>query len=397
MIRQVPLYIRRAILLVPTSLAAQAPARATIPVLQSTADIRLDARKEQLDGLNFAITLAPDGRVVIAPSEGRGDLRVYDPTASRVLWRVRMGREDSLEIRVATGLGWQGQNLFVIDPAYQQFSIINPQGKVIKSIEYPAWIKPAWADRRKFPIFDDLRPLGLLADGSMLVIPSDPTSPLETPDYDPQYMYVLRVAPTGTIQRTVARLPRDTRIVYSQGMIPNWIGPSDAANRVSANGGTWAASTDGMRVAVVSPGGANEPGLFRLAVLNEKGDTVISRRYAHPAGTVPKRVSDSVAVRARRGKLTERQVDSAIKAFAVSYSAVSNARIGPDHTIWLTFREFEEGRTRMGIDPRGEPIGVFTLPTTFALVTASRDYAWGMEMENRRLAAIVRYRLTPKK
>ena len=153
------------------------------------------------------LTVGPSGEIIVASGQLSGAIRGFDSTGKPLSWTLPFGNILDSEIRWVWRMGWIGNSLWVADPGFTQIALIDRGGKVTKSLEYPSWVRPAWADRRKFPVFGGLEPLAVYADGSWLVRPSRERSLVSTPEYDKSYSYLLRISESGSIVKLIARIP----------------------------------------------------------------------------------------------------------------------------------------------------------------------------------------------
>ena len=234
------------------------------PQLTATADLRLTATALGLSGSSFGrgarIAISPDGRMIVAPQNG--DLVDLDSTGKRLSWKIQIGGKDP-EIWIVDRIGWAANNMWVIDQGFRQIAIVDRSGKVTKSLEHPAWVRPAWNDRRNYPVFSRVTPLAVYPDGSWLVIPYREKSLLDTPGYDTTKQYVMRITEGGSIQRVIARVPREpARIFVTSGKTTRTFYIAAKAQDM------WAWSNDGLRIATVT---ANTKGpdraTFRLSFI----------------------------------------------------------------------------------------------------------------------------------
>jgi hypothetical protein len=392
--------------LVPISLIAQrgAAARETAarpPQLTAVPDLRLTAASLGLTGSAFGrgghVALSPDGRIVVAPQVG--DLVDLDSTGKRLSWKIQVGGRDP-EIWMVDRMGWAGNTMWVIDQGFRQIALVDARGKITKSLEHPSWVRPAWADRRKYPVYSRVTPLSLYPDGSWLVIPYREKSLLDTPGYDTTVQYLMRISESGSIQRVVARVPREpARVDVTSGKTTrSFFIPYRAQ-------GMFGWSPDGTRIGIVS---ANTKGAdsatFRLTVIGEKGDTLVNRLYPYTPIRITPQARDSVRERTQGkvGTLTEEEVRNRIaEQIPPFYPPVSGLVIGRDNTIWVQLRtapSVKSGdlRTWLVLDPAGAPIGSVSLPHDFVVEVASRERLWGFERQLGQPPVIARYRITRK-
>ena len=187
------------------------PAQARAPQLRAVVDQRVENALPQASR-SAVLTISPSGEMIVAGAQLSGGIRGFDSTGRALPWSIPFGNGIDAEIRWVWRMGWTGHTLWAADPGFGQLALIDRSGKVTKSLEYPSWVRPSWADRRKFPVFGGVEPLALYADGSWLVHPSKERSVVATPDYDNAFGYLMRIKENGSMERVVARGPRnDTR------------------------------------------------------------------------------------------------------------------------------------------------------------------------------------------
>src|SRR5690349_18269226 len=174
-------------------------------------------------------------------------------------FKMSLGRGRGSDVFYVTQWGLVGDSVWVLDPVYKQVVWVGMDGTVKKSVGWPSWVRPFWADRRKYPLFASIRYwYAAYPDGTILVWPGEPRRVLDTPGYDPNQDLIVRIDGDGRIVRTVARVPSmDGRFELRGGTekmtvtVPNY---PKVLSRVSS---------DGRRVAVVSPI-ATDSGAFRI-------------------------------------------------------------------------------------------------------------------------------------
>src|ERR1043166_3919266 len=284
-----------AVAAVPTALAAQgAP-----PKLNLTQDLKIDLTAVGGQRFTTSAAVGPDGRIIVLPGYF-GDIVAFDSLGKQLPWKIAQGRSDNADIGFGERVGWAGPTMWVNDPMFNQIALVDQKGSVFKSIEYPSWIHPHWAERRRYPLFASMQPLAVYADRSMLVMPRRPRSFISTPGFDKTRQYLMHVTADGGIERTVAQLPPQ-----DEGRIH--IGPERGGHTIPIPffGKTWwAVSPDGMRVAVAMPDSAS----IRVVMLNERGDTAYVRRYPFAGARVTQQTVDSVlALRGAIGELGAEQ------------------------------------------------------------------------------------------
>lgn len=319
----------------------------SLPALGIVEDLRIplpEARAQR----GASLLVGADGRMISVPLWG-GDMVAFDSTGKQLPYKQTIGGPTDPEIRYAERFGWVGKTMWVWDPTSSQIALVDPQLKVTKSLEIPTWIRPTWADRRKYPVFGRMGALAVYPDGSWLVTPSSPKSLVDTPDYDKTKAYMVRIAESGSIQRTIARVP--WRPDAPRGV------PADGGKKTSPrNFAFWLASSDGSRILIgvpsMTPGDSNHV----ITVISEKGDTIYSRAmfFADP---------------------------------------VAAARIGRDGSVWLQLRGRTGDRTWLGLDPSGRERGTITFENNTFIHDADGSRLWTTEkVGNTQL--LVRFKIT---
>jgi hypothetical protein len=295
-----------------------------------------------------ALLVGADGRMISIPLWG-GEMVAFDSTGKQLPYKQTIGGPTDPEIRYAERFGWAGKTMWVWDPPSSQIALVDPQLKVTKSLEIPTWIRPSWADRRKYPVFGRMGAMAVYPDGSWLVVPSSPKSLVDTPEYDKTMSYMVRINENGSIQRTIARVP----------WLPNAPrgGRPDAGKKSSSrNFAFWLASADGSRILIGVPSTTAGDSNHVITVINEKGDTIYSRSmfFADP---------------------------------------VAAARIGRDGSAWLQLRGRTGDRTWLGLDPAGRERGTITFENNTFIHDADASRLWTTEkVGNTQL--LVRYKIT---
>jgi hypothetical protein len=369
-----------------------------VPQLTATSDLRLTAASLGLAGSAFGrggrIALAPDGRLVVAPQTG--DLVDFDSTGKRLSWKIQVGGRDP-EIWIVDRMGWAGNTMWVIDQGFRQIALVDQRGKITKSLEHPTWVRPAWADRRKYPVFGRVTPLNLYPDGSWLVVPYREKSLLDTPGYDTTVQYVMRISEGGSIQRVLAGLPRDP------GRVDVKSGKTTRSFFIPYRGQAWGSSHDGLRIVIVSTNTkAADSASFRVTVIGEKGDTIVNRLYPYTPIKVTQQARDSIRERTQGkvGTLSEDEVRNLVaEHIPPFYPPVTGLVIGQDYSVWLQLRTAASAksgdiRTWLVLDPTGAPIGSVGLPHDYIVEVATRERLWGFERKLGSPPVIVRYRIT---
>lgn len=381
------------------SAAAQTGQRGnvSVPRLALVEEWRIDPRKEHVDQIGF-ISIAPDGRVIIAPGVGRGGpIMAFDSTGKTMLWQLPTGWNRDFEIRYVNRIGWTGAQLWISDPGYDQIALVDNHGKVTKSLEIPAFARPSLAERHKYPLFGSMDPLARYADGSMLVRPLREKNVFDTPEFDSTATHLLRVSASGIISGSMARYTPDASVSFP---FPNGVvsRPVPLQNRTY-----WNVSPDGMRVAFVTAAMAGkDSATFGVVMLSERGDTVFSRRYPYVPLPMPAKSRDSALAENMRpiaGHPNAEIREALAKKMPPILPPVRGVFIGRDRTAWIGLNPAprDTAYSRLILSPTGDVIGSIEVPRTTAILAADRDHVWASLREGTVAIAVVRYKLVPKK
>jgi hypothetical protein len=348
--------------------------------LTVTEDWRIDAEKERLTQTTL-ISIGPAGTIVLAPMYGMNaaEISAWDSAGTKNLWRLPIGTGDKYEIRFVNRIGWTGPQLWVSDRSYEQVALIDATGKVTKSIEVPNFMRPTLAERRKWPLFDGNETLARYVDGSFLIRAGPPTKLIDTPGYDTTKVPIMLTNASGVITRMVASIPADVMIA---GPRPNQFRPAPLPNRT-----LYAVSPDGMRLATAAASFAGkDSATFALTMINERGDTVLARRYPFTPQPVDPRSRDSLAK--QLGGSTP-----AASALPKFFPALTRLVVGRDRSILVAFRAPPKDTASypfvlIGAD--GAVIGTGQIPRRYTIGAIDRNHVWALERRVNVTKAIIR-------
>ena len=331
-------------------------------------------RKEQFDMLN-GVLLGPGGQMIV--HIGWRTLQAYDSTGRR-LWKKEFGNDD--EIGTIDHVGWRGAQMWIFDSRFSQVALLD-RGVVTKSLEVPSWIRPTWANRKTFPIFGHAEVRALYADGSMLVVPFNPHSIVGTVGYDSTAEYVVNVAESGIIKKTITKYPSAdlgsrsarARAERAQSQVGNrWIFAPEfwPYLRVSA---------DGMRIITVSVDtAAATADSIVVAAFSNEGASIYTRKFGFPRSSLTEQQIDSIAaVRITRGDAETRA--SLKRMLPRKVASVRDVIVGRDYSVWVTLSERGGAKPTVGIDPAGQIIGTIYIPRTFQLKAADGPHVWAAD------------------
>ena len=372
--------------------AARLEAQAKPPQLKATVDLRIDSAL--VNPIRQAIVLPrPSGEIVVSPQEAQGSIRWFDASGRALPFKVPISYRSDSDIRWVTRLGWSGSSLVAIDPGFRQIALVDKAGKLTKSLEYPSMIRPGWADRHKYPLFSRYDVVGLYGNGDLLVRPAEAKELMSTKEYDSTYSYFMRTNENGAIQRVIGRIPR------TEGVIERRSGGSRWVYRVPFFPRTmWDVAPDGSKIAIVSQAVSGpDSASYRVLVLGEKGDTVLSKSFPAALAAISKKSVDSVLARVS-GNLRDHPLEElrglVAKEIPAMYPPIEGLILGADQTIWLQLHSATAERQWLALDPAGNPIGVASVPKNFVARAADRGHLWGFEAEGDQMRTLVRYSVT---
>jgi len=357
--------------------------------LNATVDLRIDSAL--VNPVRQAIILpGPSGEIVVAPQEAQGTLRWFDANGRALPFKVPITYGRDSDIRSVTRLGWSGSTLFAIDPGFRQIAVFDRGGKVTKSFEYPSMIRPGWSDRHKYPLFSRYDLLALYPNGDLLARPAEPKELMSTKEYDSTFSYFMRTNENGSIQRILGRVPRNEGVLERRSGGSRWIYRVPFFPRTM-----WDIAPDGSRIAMVSqPLKGADSGSYRVIVIGEKGDTVLSKKFPTTLVAIPKKTVDSAVARVS-GNLRDHPLDElrglVAKEIPPVFPPVEGLILAADQTIWLQLHSTGADRQWLALDPAGNPIGVVSVPKNFVARAGDRTHLWGFEAEGDQLRSLVRY------
>jgi hypothetical protein len=379
-------------------LASAVPASAQWRAVALTRDTSLDLKKAGFPRTS-QVLINRDGRILIATEYFGGEIASFDSALKKLPWKVQTGRKPEggmSDVVYVNQWGFVGDSVWLLDPYYKHIAYIGTDGSVAKSIGFPSWVRPFWKDRRKYPLFANMAWQAAYPDATLLVEPSLPRRILDTPGYDADQRMLVRVDGDGRVVKLVARMPAmDGRVTLRSGT------ERTTVNVPNFPKAYWKVSTDGRRVAVVTPI-ASDSGAFRVDVMDENGDTVFTKRYAVDAARMPAtRVDSLVAPQKGFGRYSVEQVrDTVRKLIPAFYTPLVGVDIGLDYSVWVSVRRPTtkiEHTDVLVLDPKGEPVGITTVLRNAKIMGRSLDRLWIQELDRgKNTNLLVLYSVGPK-
>lgn len=337
--------------------------------------------------LQALVAAKGDGTLYVI-DRGNHQVRVFDARGRHLRTFGGEGAGPG-EFLAASTAGWVADTLWVSDPLQLRTTFFAPDGRVVRTvgpaIRTSARFAPAAAE-------------AVLADGSLLVLPTPLQPRSRTETLDVSRLPVLRVSGAGRadtlawrdLRRRMLRIAAGTR---QMSLLQPW----DDSPLV-------AVSTNGRSVVLVNRPAAVRRGdaRFRVTRLTAAGDTAFSRSFTYSPVPVPggwrERWADETAGVISGGRPgTDRRTLSAALAREAYVPAfippVSAAVAADDGTVWLR-REAQENMVAwsvLGTD--GLPLAEVRAPPGLEIQQVQPSRVWGVMTDDLDVPYVHRYRI----
>lgn len=330
--------------------------------------------------------VTPGARVLTVP-QYRGAISAHDPGGNDAGWSLAVGRTSEVESVARVGT-FSGDSVWMADARHSLVLIVDERGRIARGMDRPSWVRPAWRDRHRFPLFAEMSWEAVYPEGDMLVRPARPRALFDTPGFDRSAINLMRVDRDGRILKLVATINgEDVRITLRSGS-------ESRRQQVAYFARTfWQTSPDGRRVVVVSPAGLADSGAFVVTAINDQGDTLFRRRFVAPTQRIsPAHVEASLARIRPLGALSAEQIrDTVRKHIPAFVHPVTGVSAGVDHSVWVwvaapgaTSREV----TALVLDSTGSAVGLARIPRMTGAPVVSRDRIWMLERDGSQLSLV---------
>lgn len=368
-------------------LGAAAPQPATWRLVQTLRVGTADGPGPYAFSLQLAIAARTNGALYVL-DRANHQVRVFDARGRHIRTFGGEGAGPGEFLAAATA-GWLADTLWVSDPVQLRTTFFSPDGRVLRTLG------PATRASRQFaPAVAE----AVLADGSLLVLPTPADSRESTGAMDVSRLPVLRVRRSGQADTLAWRDLRNRMMRIVMGtrrlVLPQ---PWDDSPLL-------AASPDGRSVVLVSrPAAARRDNArFRVTRLSASGDTVFSRAFVYDPIPVPggwrERWADETArvIAAGRPGTDYRALRAALAAEArvpTFMPAVSAVVAGEDGTVWLR-REEQESRETVHwtvLGANGRVAAHVRAPRGLDIQQVQRSQVWGVMTDDLDVPYIHRY------
>jgi hypothetical protein len=340
-----------------------------------------------------SLEVGRDGRIyTLHPEEGR--IRVHDRQGIPLPPIGRQG-EGPGEFTRPSVMGVHADSVWVLDFGNYRFSYFDSAGAFLTSKAVPV-------DLGGSATASPPRPIGLLADGSILG-----TSPAWS-----------REVAAGSITETVLlRLddrgqPQDTVASYSLVNSIWAIEDPKSSNGFGSYGQQPFSDTEILRLSPTAlevvrvdrrVAGGPEAALFRVSRATLAGDTIFSREYAYTPIPIDPALVDSL-VRKRGESMSQvpfpgaptparaAELARASLYLPAFHPPVSELLIGRDGSVWLKREQVSaDGSDWLVLSPQGAIVGAVRTPPRLRVMAAEERRIWGMEQDDLDVPYLVRY------
>ncbi len=373
---------------------AHSPHSSPSPSLTATQDLRIDATDYDLEPFRDFLVL-PDGSIAV-PQGTDHAVRFFDvhgkPTGS-------FGREGAGpgEFRVVGLFGIIGDTVWVDDGRNNRVTYIGPDHKLVRSAPLPGTIKSTPTDSIGVPsgtggghLF-----MGAEPDGSFLTyfrLPRTMPRPTWFPASASGYVWV-RASIDGVFKAVIGggpAPPNDCLYRFMSGgteLGSTWIPWCDQSLRAIAS--------DGRRLVFVIGNDPESPPRYRVVSVGRAGDTVLDRRYPYEPVAVSQHLADSTRDINAKRSMSQPEFAGAWRhmTFPKDLPPVLRVLPGLDGSVWLEVPATDPRHHWRILDPKGNPVGVVTVPGNISIRQAEMGRFWGTDTDADGLQSMVRYRM----
>lgn len=360
-----------------------------VPTLTLTPELRIDAAEQDLSPISW-IAVARNG--TIAASQFQDNRVAFFDARGQSLGTFGRTGEGPGEFRRPAQFGWLGDTLWINDPATRRLTLIGPDRTLARTVPWLTAVMFEAAPAQS-PQFFWILPRALYRDGTMLVeaVLNRDSPPIPWPGGTRDGTPLVRVAADGRFQRVAFwPPPRGCSVAFA---LP---GGSGAVTIPFCTAPLTDFASDGSRFALATAEDVGDrSGYYRVLVVDERGDTLLNRRYPFGPVAIPKRIADSVIAQ-RTGGRAQPEFIAAYRSMKLptTFPPLERIVLGRDATTWIEHYTFSGNRTWSMLDRSGQPIGWLVIPRNIRLQEVSRDLVWATETDEDGLQHVVRFRVT---
>ncbi len=344
---------------------------------RSVQDFRISDTSDTLQ-LSAIIDMANGPRGLIAAGDySSRSILVFDERGRLISRFGKSGRAPG-EFQHLASIGFHGDSVWGADPVSQRVTLFALKDGGVRT--YSPTLNPN-------PRLVRMRPIGLLANGSVFAVTTPPPGLLAD-----RATHYLSVSSSGSTADTLLssitpafwRLPGTREQLAGQAQLSQPFLPATRF-RVSSNGA--------FIVSAVARGESRgKSSLVDVHLRSTTGQHVFRRTLTIQAGRVPPSSIDSVLVVARM--IRPIKVAELRKTLIVPEIMPPLARVYVSSSGSVVLQLQPGGPTirYVALNARGDSVGTFTLPRSFEARLAVEGALWGVERDEDDVPTIVRYR-----
>jgi hypothetical protein len=360
--------------------APDAPAQ-SIPVFTLAPEWRVDAVEHDLSPIGW-VAVSNSGTIAIAQPQDN-HIRFFSARGAPVSTFGRKGQGPG-EFGVMTLHGRVGDTLWVADFGTRRFTLIGPDGHLIRSHMFPTGIRFSDATPRPWPSFLSAPPWGLYGNGDVLLLPypTGESTPAWMSRPEGTLMPFIRVSRDGLFDRVVA-----------------WTHDPDCGIGVGGRTWTkplcfrpfWAVSRNGGVVVTASLERSDAgTDYVRAIAVRPSGDTLFSSILAVPRQRISRAVTDSVREQFAATVAKSAPDVSVDVEMPETYPPFDQGIVSRDErTIWLESGVATGDRRWHVVDLTGKALGDVRVPRRLRLQVVGLDRVWAIERDNDGLESVV--------
>ena len=365
--------------------AGRADAQSRVPDLPVVRDLVIDASANDLSPVSW-IAAARNGTIAIGQAQDHL-VRFFDEKGKSLGVLGRDGEGPGEFRRIDRG-GWIADTLWVTDRSQPRFTLISPDLKLLRTVPMATGMRTSERDSNQS--VQVISSLGLYANGDQLkmgIIPAldDPQLPswARTKANTGSRIALGRVSSAGILLRPVAYTPFDQCGMDMSALAKLCQRPLAEIGPNSDRVATATAATSGT-----------DMGTFRVVVIDQVGDTIFARRFPFKPEQIDAHLRDSLTALAAAGpRPTQIRGLASERPAPKIYPPLIHLVIGRDGTTWVEMRTTTAGRPYLVLDPKGNPIGMVTLPPNTTIGAASRNTIWATQRDADDVESVVRFRV----
>jgi hypothetical protein len=363
---------------------AQQPA---VPLLRLEREVRVDAAENDLSPIGW-LAVASDGSIAISQPQDH-HVRFFSPRGIPTATFGRKGHGPG-EFGAMTLHGRVGDTLWVGDFETRRFTLIGPDGRLVRSNMFPNGIRFPEDTPRPWPSFISAPPWGLYHDGDVLLLPypAGEVTPGWMKRPEGTLMPFVRVTRDGLFERVIAwtHLPHPECLVNTR---------TGSRTKPLCFRPFWAVSARGGVIVTVTVERSDAQNDYvRALAVKGDGDTLFTTLMTVPRQRIPRNVADSVREGFMRAVSKSSPGETVSLDLPDAFPPYEKALVSADEkTIWLESGVATGNRAWRILEMTGRPIGSVQVPHSTQLRVVSLERVWATERDSDGLESVVVFRV----